>query len=132
MKLIIAGSRDVTDYQILLDAIKEFNLICIQEVVSGTANGADKLGERYAIENGIPIKPFPADWNNIERPGANIRVNRYGKKYDASAGYIRNKQMAGYGDALLALHHSDSRGTANMIKIAREKGLPVWVYHIKD
>jgi hypothetical protein len=130
LKLIIAGSRDVTDYQILIDAISHFEIIGIREIVSGTANGADKLGERYAEENNIIIKRFPADWGNITRSGATVRINSSGIKYDAAAGYIRNKQMATYGDALLALHKNGSRGTKNMIQLAKEKGLPVWVYKV--
>lgn len=34
----------------------------LTEIVSGTANGADKLGERYAKEYGYLLKQFPAEW----------------------------------------------------------------------
>jgi hypothetical protein len=40
---------------------------------------------------------------------------------------VRNKEMAEYGDALIAFHDGQSKGTANMIKIAKEKGLKVRV-----
>lgn len=109
MKVIIAGSRDCTDMKILLEAINEskFN---ISEVISGGARGADALGELWAKNNNIPLKIFPADWS-------------IGK----SAGYIRNKQMAEYGNALIALWNGESKGTNHMIEIAKKLNLVVYV-----
>ena len=115
MKVIIAGSRDVTSYKTVEQAI--FNAtMCgipeITEVVSGTARGVDMLGERYANDNGILIKRFAANWD------------RYGKK----AGYIRNQDMANYADALISVWDGVSRGSKHMINIAEENGLIVYVY----
>ena len=64
MKVVIAGSRDITDYNTLLKAIKEcpFN---ITEVISGCARGVDTLGENFAEEYGLKLHLFPADWKNI-------------------------------------------------------------------
>lgn len=112
-KVIIAGSREFNDYNIL-KAYADFKLSKVQEeieVVSGTARGADRLGEMYAKEKGYQIKRFPADWG------------KYGKK----AGIIRNRAMAEYADALLAYWDGKSSGTRNMIEIARELGLKVGV-----
>ena len=55
MKVIIAGSRDIDDYDIIDAAVKRSGYN-ITEVVSGTARGPDKLGEEYAINHDIPIK----------------------------------------------------------------------------
>lgn len=44
MKTIIAGSRSITNYDQILEAISLSNII-ITTVISGTANGVDKLGE---------------------------------------------------------------------------------------
>lgn len=60
MKTIIAGSRSVSDYELLRSVCDEYE---ITEIVSGTARGADLLGEQYGKEKSIPIKRFPADWN---------------------------------------------------------------------
>ena len=64
MKVIIAGGRDFTDYQKLKKIcdyiLQNQNNI---EIISGTANGADKLGVRYAKEKGYSLKQFPANWN---------------------------------------------------------------------
>ena len=55
MKTIIAGSRRITDYEIIKESIKE-SPYSISEIVSGGARGVDKLGEKWAWENNIPIR----------------------------------------------------------------------------
>jgi hypothetical protein len=112
MKLIIAGSRNFSDYELLRSTCNE-ELKNITEIVSGTANGADKLGEKYALENNIKIKRFPADWN----------------KYGKSAGYLRNAEMAKYGDSLIAFWDGKSRGTEHMINLAKKQGIKIKVVH---
>lgn len=110
-KVIIAGGRDFDDYEMLKNKCDHLlsNLFGDIEIVSGTASGADKLGERYATEKGYPIKHFPADWAKEKR----------------SAGIVRNIQMAEYSDFLIACHDGFSRGTNHMIEVAKEKGLKV-------
>ena len=111
MKVIIAGGRDFKDYDLLCKKCDK--ILASQtdiEIVSGTAYGADKLGERYSSERGYPIKQFPANW-----------------KLGKSAGYIRNKEMAEYGDALIAFWDGKSKGTKHMIDLAREYELKVRV-----
>lgn len=111
MKTIIAGSRTIEDYGLVVEALSRINWD-ISEVVSGAARGIDALGERWAKENNIPIKYFPAEWSV------------YGK----AAGPIRNAQMAKYADALVALWDGESRGTSNMISEAKELGLHVVIF----
>lgn len=98
MKVIVAGSRDFTDYDKVKEILnKEEN---ITEIVCGGAKGADTLGEYWAKENNIPIKYFIPDWN----------------RYDRSAGPIRNREMSLYADKLIAFWDGKSRGTKNMIE----------------
>lgn len=115
MKTIIAGSRTITDMEILKEAIQNsgFN---ITEVVSGHANGVDKLGEQWAKENIIPLVIVPAQW----------------EKFGKSAGYRRNIEMAEHADALIALWDGKSRGTKHMIDIAKNKRLQVYYYIAKQ
>ena len=110
MKVIIAGSRDFDDYE-LLRKYCDFYLQSQTEIeiVSGTARGADQLGERYAKERGYPVKQFPADWD----------------KHGRSAGYIRNEEMAKYGDALIAFWNGNSKGTEHMINLAKQYNLKI-------
>ena len=113
MKTIIAGSRDIARYSVLLTALENIDWE-ITQVVSGTARGVDRLGELYAVKKRIPLKRFPANWGV------------HGRR----AGPIRNIQMATYADALVAVWDGKSRGTKNMIDHAREKGLKVYVHMV--
>ncbi len=112
MKTIIAGSRSFSDYELLRSVCDEYE---ITEIVSGTARGADLLGEQYGKEKGIPIKRCPADWN------------KWGKR----AGFLRNVQMAEYGERLIAFWDGESSGTKMMIDEARKRRLEVRVVEIK-
>ena len=112
MKVIIAGGRDFNNWELLCrscDRILSNQSEVI--IVSGTARGADSLGERYAAEHGYECLKFPADWE------------RYGK----SAGYKRNTEMADNADGLIAFWDGHSKGTGHMIDIAKSKGLLVSV-----
>jgi hypothetical protein len=113
MRLIIAGGRLFEDYKKLCETC-DFYLQNINdeiEIVSGTAIGADKLGEKYAKEKGYKLKQFPANW----------------AKHKKAAGYIRNKEMAQYADTLIAFWDGKSRGTKHMIDLARENRLRIRV-----
>lgn len=128
MKTIIAGSRTITDYDLVCQAIKESGFE-ISEVVSGQANGVDTLGEQWATENKIPIKKFPAKWDDLDASGAVIKINQFGKKYNAMAGFDRNLKMAKYAEALIAVT-TGSSGTENMIQSAYMMGLDVFIKQI--
>lgn len=114
MKVIIAGGRDFNNYKYLCQKVdkilsKQINV----EIVSGVANGADKLGEMYAKDRDFSIIKFPADWDT------------FGK----SAGYRRNAEMAEYADALIAFWDGKSRGTKHMIDLAKSKNLKVRIFY---
>lgn len=112
MKVIIAGGRDFDDFPRMIKTCDK--ILANQEsveIVSGTANGADKLGESYAKARGHPIKRFPADWE------------RFGR----SAGHRRNAEMADYGDALILYWDGKSKGSGGMLEIAKKRGLKIRV-----
>lgn len=124
MRLIIAGSRTFKDYTLLCDetsafiediiedqSIKDIDAFRDWEIVSGTCEGADKLGERYASEVGIGLKRFEPDW----------------KKFGKAAGPKRNTQMAEYASqskrGACIVFDRGGPGSANMIKQAKGYGL---------
>jgi hypothetical protein len=115
-KVIIAGGRDFKDFNHLCEVVDHMlqNKDDI-EVVSGTAMGADQLGEKYAKECGYALKEFPADW----------------EEFGKAAGHIRNRQMGDYADALIAFWDGKSKGTKGMIEYARTKDLQVAVVTYK-
>jgi hypothetical protein len=129
--VIIAGSREFNHYETLRKSCDYYlqNEIAI-EIVSGTAPGADQLGERYAIEKGYPIKPFPADWENTDgKPEHEIGRRRDGRLYWKLAGHVRNEEMAKYADALIAFWDGKSTGTKNMIEQAKKHNLEIRIFN---
>lgn len=114
MKIIVAGSRDVFEY----DLLKSFMVkICkkydITHVISGKAKGMDSCGEFWAVEHGIPIIDMPADWSQ-------------GRK----AGPLRNIDMLKVADIILVIKRTNSRGSEHMSSIARSSGKPTYIYDV--
>lgn len=113
MRVIIAGSRSVKDYATLLKAIDDVGIADeIEEIVSGGALGVDTLAEEYAEREGIPLRVFYPDW----------------KRFGRAAGPIRNEQMVGYSDALIAIWDGHSVRTKNMIEAGRKAGIRMYVH----
>lgn len=121
LRIIIAGSREFNDYKFLSNSMRDilggrnFPECEAVRIVSGTARGADQLGERFAKEKGLRLTRMSADWDT------------YGKR----AGYIRNKQMAEFSieddnqGVLVAFWDGISKGTKHMIDLANKNGLEV-------
>ena len=111
MKVIIAGSRTITDYETVCTAIKKSGFF-ISEVVSGGAAGVDKLGEKWALENLTPIKKFAADWKT------------HGKK----AGPIRNSEMVKYCEGAIIVFDGSSKGSQDTINKMQKAGKLLFIY----
>lgn len=122
LRVIIAGSRDFNDYELLKKSAieiitKKTMLPDLTRIISGCARGADTLGERFANEMGLEISRFIPDWDGL------------GKR----AGYVRNAEMAkfavedGNDGMLIAFWDGKSRGTKHMIDLAKRYGLEVHV-----
>ncbi len=108
------------------------------EIVSGNANrGADWLGEKFARENKLYLKLFPAAWNDMNVPMVSVGTHPLYGNYNKLAGTNRNQKMADYlkenQDAFViafdAEESKSSTGTKNMIRLSKKAGLKV--YHIK-
>lgn len=123
-RIIIAGSRTINDYDLIKSAIIESGFK-IDEIISGLANGPDKLGKRYGIENNILVKEFPANWNDLTEIPCKIKINKIGREYNILAGHNRNKRMAEYSTHLILIHNNSS-GSLNMLKLAKEYGLTIF------
>lgn len=119
MKVIIAGSRTITNESLVKTIIETFldeNKIQITEVVCGMCEGVDLLGKLWAEENKIPVKEFPADW----------------KMYGKVAGPIRNAHMAEYADAAIIIFTGPSRGSKSMEREMKKVNKPLFVYEVKN
>ncbi len=115
MKVIIAGSRDITDREELNDAVRLFEdkYGKITQVIEGGAPGVDRMGRKFAQANKIPYRTIDADW----------------KKFGKSAGPRRNTEMAEAAEGLVALWDGKSTGTKDMIFKANQRNLKVYVHH---
>jgi hypothetical protein len=89
----------------------EDGLTLVTVVLSGTARGADTLGENWARRRDVPVERHPADWET------------HGKR----AGFIRNALMVKKADMLVAFWDGKSKGTEHVIGIAKKAGLQVTV-----
>ena len=112
MRTIVAGSRDITDINLIYN-IMLASKFPIRLIISGGAKGVDSLGEQIAKYFNIPLEIYPADWD------------QYGK----SAGYKRNELMASKADALVAVWDGKSKGTKHMIDIAKRYKLKTFIYN---
>jgi glycerophosphoryl diester phosphodiesterase len=109
MKVIIAGTRTITDYAKVIEAIENSGFH-LTEIVCGGASGVDALGKRYGEEFNILVKVFKADWD----------------QYGRAAGPKRNEEMAKYADGLVLVWDGKSRGSSNMLSLAHRYKLPVY------
>ena len=100
-KVVIAGSRTCDDYDFVKSKLNQIKWKEDDVIISGCADGADSLGERYAKEHNIKLERCPADWD------------QYGKK----AGYIRNKKMAEVCTHAVVFWDGKSKGSALMIDL---------------
>lgn len=128
MRVVISGSRTENDIRLIEMSVAESGFD-VSQVISGGAKGIDTLAVEWAVENDIPYdNSFTANWNDLSHPDALIKINKWGQKYDAKAGFRRNELMAVYGEALIAIWNGKSPGTKHMIKMARKRELPIFVY----
>lgn len=124
LRVIIAGSRNFDDFSKLMDicnsilentANKYGNFDKIR-IISGTARGADRLGEQYAINMRYELSKFYPNWDGL------------GKR----AGYVRNVEIAKFAiennsvGVLIAFWDGKSKGTKRMIEQAAKYGLKVY------
>ena len=114
-KLVIAGSRNFQDYQMLVEVVDEHLKEKIKNheitIISGTAKGADRLGERYAQERGFHLERYPAAW----------------QRFGNAAGPIRNAQMVKAADEVIVFWDGESAGTKNIIASAQASNIPCTV-----
>ena len=117
MKLAVIGSRTFNNYSLLKTKLLAIhNRKTIELIVSGGANGADKLSERFAKEFSIPTLIHLPDWN----------------KYGKGAGFIRNKLIVDDCDGVVAFIVNNSKGANHTVNIAKKNKKKTLVYNINQ
>lgn len=102
INLAVIGSRTFTDGPTLwaeLDSMKDY----IRCIITGGADGADKLAEAWAVARGVPCLVIHPDW----------------KQYGKAAGPMRNQEIIANCDEVLAYWDGKSKGTQHALAWAR-------------
>ena len=102
MIVLVCGGRTYDD-NIKLSAILDAYGPQISLLIHGGARGADKLAGEWAERHGVPVRVFPANWD----------------QQHSSAGPIRNQQMLDQGKPDMVIAFPGDRGTADMVKRAK-------------
>ena len=108
IRLLVCGSRNWTNRTTMKEEIVKCNPSVI---IQGKARGADRMSEEIAVELGIEVEGYAAEWNI------------YGRR----AGPIRNQKMLdeAHPNLVLAFPLPSSKGTWDMIRRARAAGIEV-------
>ena len=104
MKLLIAGSRSITDFD-----LSPYIPPGVDTVISGGAGRIDDLAERYA------------DVHRLSKYIVRPRYDLYGR----AAPLKRNEQMVDMADAVLVIWDGHSKGTQYTLKYAKETNKPI-------
>jgi hypothetical protein len=85
MKLIVAGSRTFTDYQLLCQTLAPQRHL-ISAVLHGGARGADQLGFRWALKHHVRSRCFAADWERFGKSaGVRRNISRWRRQVTCSS-----------------------------------------------
>lgn len=111
--ILICGGRDYSDWREFGLSMRAVLSLADGEelrIVHGGASGADAMASRWADEHGYECVVYAADWR------------REGKK----AGPLRNQRMLDCEHVSLVVAFPGGRGTADMVRRAKARGVDVW------
>ena len=117
MKILICGSREFADYQLMRQVLADIEERASIKIIEGAARGADTMAGDIAMRGlGCEVIEFPAQW----------------KKYGRGAGIIRNQQMQDEGkpDRVIAFSttYPLTPGTHDMVQRSIKAGLPIEIH----
>lgn len=110
-RLLVCGGRDFNDRARLFGKLDDLLIERggFDVIIQGGAKGADTLARVWAIERGVPVQQYTADWD----------------KYAKAAGPIRNQQMLEEGKPTLVVAFPGGRGTQDMITRSRRRRIEI-------
>lgn len=114
MKIIVAGSKDIVDKNLVFNVINKSNFE-ITEIVSGGYKGVDSFAEEWAVSKGIRITKF---------------VPHYPIKETEFSTIAKSIDMTKYADGLIAVWNGKSKGTEYVIECMKRLDKPTEIYKI--
>ncbi len=110
-RILVCGGRDFDNKEFVFDRLDMLDgkFDGIDVVINGGAKGADTLAAKWAKSRGIAVVTFEAKW----------------KTYGKSAGSIRNALMLTDGKPDVVVAFPGGKGTINMIRQAKKKGITI-------
>lgn len=110
MRVLVCGGRDFADVTAVVNYLFRIDDHSpITSIIHGGATGADQLGSEAAKLLQVPCHVFPANW----------------KRDGKAAGPIRNQRMLDEGKPDLVVAFAGGRGTADMVRRARDAHISV-------
>ena len=109
MKLLIVGSRSITDFD-----LSSYITENVDTIISGGACGIDSIAEQYA------------DLHHLSKYIILPRYDLYGR----AAPLKRNEQMVDMADAILIIWNGHSKGTSYTLNYAKKKNKPFTLVQI--
>ena len=123
--ILVCGGREFDDWGLLSSTLDKLcldrgwvrepdeygNWLPDVTVVHGGAKGADSLATDWAVINWCYLTIHKADWENLGK----------------AAGPVRNKKMLEQSEPDIVVAFPGGKGTANMIKLAKEAGVEVMI-----
>jgi len=110
MIVLVTGGREYQNPRELKAALDHFHGIHnFTYLVHGDARGADQMAHRWAKKNGVQPVAFEALWD-VEGD---------------DSGTLRNGRMIAFSNPDLVIAFSGGRGTANCMRQAHAKGIPI-------
>lgn len=128
MRVLVCGGRGFHDKKLVYNTLDQ---LCVDRglqskpdeygnwlpknivIIHGAARGADSLADDWAVVNWVPTEEYKPDWDKLGK----------------AAGILRNIDMLEQGKPDLVVAFPGGRGTAHMIRIAKEAGVEVIEIH---
>src|SRR5687768_10377162 len=107
MRVAVIGSRTFTDYALLEETLKH---IYISELITGEAEGTDKLAKRYAVEHNINFHEISHDDQSIQN---------------------RTYQIINKAQLVIAFWDGKSQGTCDLVKYAQKHNKNIRIKNFK-
>lgn len=139
MRILVTGSRDWLDVDIIRQAIRQHTSdvehVSDVMVVHGGATGADVISGKIATAHGMAEEIHLPNWESC---GPNCipehkRRRADGTWYCPRSGFIRNQLMVDLGaDICLAFIRNNSKGALMTARLAEKAGIPTHRYLQED